>query len=500
MQRERPFKRSLPLSFLAPLLESSMRLPCAASIAVFFVGTACAPVGGSTDGGMKAGDGGLLPAGPTAPRVDQAALHVAGRFGADLFLSLSGFDPNADAQKARVTFQTAAGAPVKVFDLDHDDVPESAEGPVALTTAIDGKQAFASTAHFPGLALAQPGLARATVVVLDRGGLPSAPVTATLTAQVMRAHGDGCDPALVLDRCPADQGCKGTPPVCADGEAPKVERAGYYKDPNGPHTLVELSDKDSDADHVRADFFDAAGKAVSVDTNNDGSPDTTGFDFTAVATLGPQAFLLTAQSGQGFDDLVKRLVLTPFDRAGHAGVPVTVNLSDPPVRAIGQPCSPNGLDRCAGGGVCAEGGPGTFTCLALLASRTKSCGSAPVLGPTTGIYSVVGVTAPASMWDPPAGCSPQDPKGRPEGVALLKLTAPAQSVTLTTARPGTTFDTVLSVFASCAATTALSCNDDGPSGSTSTLTLSNVAAGTYVVVVDSWNAAGGAWELLVTVN
>ncbi len=43
----------------------------------------------------------------------------------------------------------------------------------------------------------------------------------------------------------------------------------------------------------------------------------------------------------------------------------------------------------------------------------------------------------------------------------------------------------------------LGCDDDGTTSSASTVTLTNLSAGEYTVVVDTWNQAGGHFELAV---
>ena len=82
----------------------------------------------------------------------------------------------------------------------------------------------------------------------------------------------------------------------------------------------------------------------------------------------------------------------------------------------------------------------------------------------------------------------------PDQTYILRVRFPLASLTIDT--EGSTFDTILSLYDS-TCTTALVCDDDAGAGSTSLLTRTNVAMGTYAVVVDSFAAAGGSYTLHV---
>ena len=86
----------------------------------------------------------------------------------------------------------------------------------------------------------------------------------------------------------------------------------------------------------------------------------------------------------------------------------------------------------------------------------------------------------------------QTSSGLDETYALV-LPVAVQSLTLDTI--GSSFDTVLAMTTStCLPANELGCNDDG-SGVQSVLTVSNVAAGTYAVVVDGFSTNAGAYTL-----
>ncbi len=90
-----------------------------------------------------------------------------------------------------------------------------------------------------------------------------------------------------------------------------------------------------------------------------------------------------------------------------------------------------------------------------------------------------------------AGCGSS---GSANDIAFaLELPVPVASLTVDTI--GSSFDTILAVTNSaCNPAMELGCNDDG-AGSQSIVTLANVAAGTYAVVVDGYSTNSGAFTL-----
>ena len=97
-----------------------------------------------------------------------------------------------------------------------------------------------------------------------------------------------------------------------------------------------------------------------------------------------------------------------------------------------------------------------------------------------------------SLWDPPAECLAASALGRPEGLVRLHLAAPMASLTISTAVEETNFDTALYLLpgAGDSEDSPLGCNDDA-TGSASTLTVENLPAGDYTIVVDSKSMTGG---------
>lgn len=470
-------------------------------------GTAGGPDAGTPGGGStpSGGDAGTPDAGTTAtkaPVLTGGTARVTGRTGGDVLLSLTGTDPDGNAQLLGVRFLDASGQPVPVFDQDLDGVPESAEGPASYNETLTAKTSFTVTAPFTNLVAEQPRVARVVATLRDAKGNTSAPLELALQAQPVKYLNDACDKTYVLDRCGPELGCKGSPAVCSPPEAPTTVRAAFLRDELGPRILVEGLDPDDDMGRVRLDYYDSAGSAVSLDLDNDGVPESNGQDADSFVALGGGKWVLKVQSGEGFDQVVQRIVATPIDGGNRRGAAVTANLADPAVRSLGQSCSPYGFDECTTAGVCTPNSTASaYSCVSATTVRSQQCTAAPLLGPSTGVYTAAGKADGTSLWEVPSGCANGDPTGRPEGVAMLRLPRAVQRVTVTTDLPGTTFDTVLHVYKGCTNTSALACADDALDGSSqgSTVTLDNLAAGDYLLVVDSWSFEGGTWELAVDV-
>ena len=138
-------------------------------------------------------------------------------------------------------------------------------------------------------------------------------------------------------------------------------------------------------------------------------------------------------------------------------------------------------------------------CTSASAVRSLKLAAAPLLDPSRGPAQAFGTVEGVSLWDAPIGCVGNDAVGRPESVARLHLAAAVSELVLTTALPETDFDTAVYLIPAGAATsaTALGCNDD-EKGYSSALTLSNVPAGDYTVVIESIQRRGGHFGLSVT--
>ncbi len=219
------------------------------------------------------------------------------------------------------------------------------------------------------------------------------------------------------------------------------------------------------------------------------------------ANVGPKFFFATKPS-TAFVSVVPKLGVTVKDIFGNASERVVVPAVNKPARAAGQSCDVNGFDSCAPGNICAPGlADVTNMCAVIGTHRNAKCNAGAGLDPAKGITKAFGRTAGSSVWDAPTGCVGAEIANMPESVVRLQLTKPAATLTVTTALPETDHDTAVFVLSGCAesSATALGCNDD-TQGYSSSVTLKNVPAGLYMIVIESVQMRGGQWGVSVDVK
>ena len=461
--------------------------------------TACIPGGDSSDGGPTPGgpdaggrpmenpaivtrDGGVA----AYPAWTTLTAQVAGRTGRDLRIGLVATDRNLDVVSIFVRQLDGAGGVL-------------AEGTVTLEGKRWTGESLTAAGWVRGVFASGSGPARVAVTLLDATGLQSDEREAEVAAQPVVARGASCDSSFLANRCEPGLGCRGMPPVCDEGLAPQITRMGFFRAPEGPTILIEGTEPEDDLASMRFTFQNAQGQPISIDSDGDQSPDLSSFEHPATALAVDGTYLLRLQSGQGLDTQVPKLVATPVDEAGHVGTAKIASPSTLPVRATGQTCDPKGFDVCGAGLSCSPGLVGaTNRCASAAPMRDSQCSAAPVVTPTTAGAVAVGVAEGGSLWDAPAGCASADPKGRPEGVVVLRLVERADRLRLTTVSPRTTFDTTMYVMPGCPddISGALGCSDDVPMGQgASELVLEGLPAGDYLVVIDSFDGLGGSFEL-----
>jgi len=86
----------------------------------------------------------------------------------------------------------------------------------------------------------------------------------------------------------------------------------------------------------------------------------------------------------------------------------------------------------------------------------------------------------------------------PDVALSFELPVPVTTITFDTVDPGTSFDTILSLRANtCAPASELTggCNDDSAATTRSTVTMTNLAAGNYAMILDGYNAQSGTYVL-----
>ena len=463
--------------------------------------------GGGTDGGQ------VVAAAP--PVLLTASGQGAGRLGKDLRIGITGSDANGDLAALEIRLLNASGGPVLAFDSDRSGgPPDSATSTLRFDVAPGAETIFDTSATVEGLYGSTPGIAQVAVKLVDRAGQFSAEKIVPVSTQPVRATGEFCDSARVLDRCIAGDGCRGSPAQCVDGVAPAITRIVYqeFRDPASTTTpkallstrvLIEGTDLDEDVSILRLSFFDASNTPVAVALGSAEDGKVTTFDLqSGIVSAGGKFFVEFKSLGADFGTAVTKITAVPIDLKPRSGPAMSATRAAATARSTGQTCDPRGFDVCAAGAVCQPNAAGTAsTCVTVASARTQVCAASPLVQVSAGTSSSITGLGKVSLWDPPAGCLGIDATGTPEGTVRLRLAKALTKLTLTTDRPGTTFDTVLYAFAACgdASKVALGCADDGATTSASTLVVNNVPAGDYLVVVDALGGTtSGSFELGVT--
>ncbi|HZU85398.1 MAG TPA: hypothetical protein VE987_20845, partial [Polyangiaceae bacterium] len=338
----------------------------------------------------------------------------------------------------------------------------------------------------------------AVVALSDASGNQSSPVNPTLVQQPVRKLGDACDPAEVADRCAEGLSCGGKAPTCQAGAPPTLTQVAYFGGAN-PAELIVGSDPAEDLASIDVHFLDSSGKSLTVDLSGDGTtPPVSSVTLDATGVPG-QAFFFENDPVASFTQAVPKISVTAIDVFGKTSAPVVATLATPTVRTNGLTCDPYGFTVCATGYACSPGIPGaTNKCGSVQSLQTAKCNAAAAWD-KQGVLAAWGKAEGTSLWDPPAGCAPAVEVNRPESVVTLVLDHAVSTLTVSTAVPETDFDTIVYVLPACASQSseALGCSDDAQ-GYASTVTLTNVAAGTYTVIVDSGSAQGGHFGLSVS--
>jgi hypothetical protein len=452
-----------------------------------------------TEGSSSGSSGEALPAKNLA--LNGVTFRNVGRRGDTLRVGIKAADTRKETSAAIVRVLDANGAPVVTFDTDWDGVPDAAERRFHFDASTLGQASFLAAITIPGAYGPDSTIAKVAVTLEDELGNHSAPVTQALAKQVERAANESCDPQSMADRCPAGMACGGTPIACVEGVAPDLAKLAYYGGAS-PRMLFAGTEPDQDLKDIAVEFLDANGSPMSANLGTEDDPVmSSGIRFDATTATSGSGFFLASTPSAGFEGLVPRIAATVTDFAGHASSRLVVAASTMPVRAANAACDWSGFDACSAGNACAPGIPGEANvCKAKPALIKAKCDAAPALDPAKGATRTFGTTSGVSLWDAPA-CVSGDPVGRPESAVRLHLAKAAASLVITTALPETEFDTSVYVLPGCATSSsaALGCNDD-ERGYSSTLTLQNVAAGDYTIIVESFNMRGGRFGVSVEVK
>jgi hypothetical protein len=461
------------------------------------------------DGGASgpAGEGSTAPPDnhPIAKNLALSAVSFknVGRYGEALRVAVKGADTGKQTSAMFVRFVDSADQPVIALDTDWDGAPDAAERRFHFDTSTLGQASFIGSVVIQGVFSPSSKIAKVIVSLVDEAGGRSASMAQAITLQATRAEGEACDPNKVVDRCADGLGCGGAPSsTCLAGVAPVVSRIGYFGG-NAPRMVFQGSEPDEDIDEVAIEFLDAAGNPKSVNLGTDDDP-SMGSGLTLDAKLGVEgtSFSVVSTPIKGFEQQAPKIAATVSDGHGHRSTRAVAAASSMPVRGVGQVCDWAGFDACSAGNVCSPGLPTTENkCASAAPLRASRCSAGPILEPSKGIKQAFGTTAGASLWDAPSGCVGNDATGRPESTVRLRLATAAPTLVITTALPETDFDTAVYLLPGCPASSAaaLGCNDD-ERGTSSTLTLKNVPAGDYTIVVESVKPRAGRFGVSVEVK
>jgi hypothetical protein len=432
------------------------------------------------------------------PKLTSLVAAQSGRSGEDLLLTLQGTDVNQTAFALDIQLGDKNGQPVSAF-ANWSGVPSAWERIVLFDrSSAVGQASFSRTVTLPGFMKAFPAITAVVGAVVDTVGT-SANVTAHVALQRVDNLHQSCDPNVITDRCGPGLACAATTSLCSTPAAPQIAKFVYVTSPpgQGARVLVAGTDPADDIDLLHLEFLDSLGHPVEIDLTGNQDLATT-FDVNVAEASKLGQFFYADQTAQGFDSTVTQLAVTPSGASSGTGARVTAKLEDPPVASTGGACDLRGFGSCVPGDSCVAGSTvGSSTCLVTATALMNASAAAPTLDPSAGPLFATGYALSANLWgDPPSDCVPPGVRGLPEGIVRLHLADTTPSLTLTTDNPETNVDAAVFVLDGQGAnvgTQSLGCNEGYPS----TLTLTNLAAGDYTVVVGSTTAAGGNFGLRV---
>lgn len=439
------------------------------------------------------------PGGPRVFSIEGATLRNVGRRGDKLQITVKGTDSAKITTSAKIDLLDETGAPIATFDTNWDGVADSASRRFMFDTPGMGQSAIDGTITIADAFSPISKVKKAKVSLVDEAGTATATIETTLEAQAVKGEGEACDPAKVTSRCQEGLSCGGTPSACQAGVAPQLAQVAYFGG-SSPRMLFRGAEQDEDLESLEIEFLDSSGnpKTVVIAGEGDTGVSASNFSIDVVDGFDTAAFFFESQPSPAFTSQVPKIATTAKDHIGRTSARVVTTLGSPTTRFAGQACDVDGFDACAAGTACSPGLPGaTNTCTPIATIRTQRLAAFATLDPTAKT-TTFGLVQGSSLWDAPTGCIPNDATRRPEAMVPLHLGA-ASSIVVTTALPETDFDTAVFVVPASATSSAaaLGCNDD-VQGYSSTLELSGVPAGDYVVVVESVSRNGGHFGLSVT--
>ena len=465
-------------------------------------GASATGVGGAQSGNNATGGTPALPS--KSLTLDSASAHVDGRRGDRVRLTISGQQPGDNFAFVAVTALDANDNALYWFATQHTSQLDSTTGflvPEAVPTTASFQ--FDVVVPFTNALLTWK---KAKVALFDRTGAVSNELAISVDDQPVRSAGGQCDSTSKADRCDTKLDCSATSSTCVSHTGPSLTQVAYMTTSGDPVILATGADNADDTISMNIAFLDSTGAPLAVNMNNDSTNPlmATSFSETGGFTPNDGQFVFEINPTSTFAELVSNVSLSPVDALKNTGTAMTAALQAVPSRGSGMTCDIHGFDYCSGNGACVPGLPNASNiCQPVTTAQSASCKAARVVDTSTDNLLITGYIAGASLWEPPSGCQLGIGSNNPEAVVKLHVAAKTAIITLSTNRPETQIDTVLYVATTCgsASPKTLGCNDNSATGgSASTLTLNNVAAGDYYVVVDSKSRLGGTFGLTVTVQ
>ena len=451
--------------------------------------------------GDDASDAGAPEASSMATLTSLVARAI-GRDGGDLQVTVQGEDPTQTAYGAHIRVRDSQSNKVLAFEGNWNGPEPGVLGDKAAERRVlfdpndeAGGTTFTRTVTLPGIIAHYPAIARIDFAVLTAVDKHSIKHFADVTPQAKVNLGKTCDPAFVTDRCAAGLGCSGTPPTCAPAGAPTIDRLAYVPGPDGPHVLLHGADPAGVVDGILIEFLDGVGGPQMIDLGNTNF--TTSQELKVGTGWSAGSFFFDYTAPLGFEGTVSRIAATPL--GPNKGARATAAFGAVPLKPGGQVCEPRGFIGCAVGNACVQdAATRTSTCVGRAAAKANAAAAARVIDLGAGQSWATGYARGTSLWDPPASCVATSSLGRPEGVVRLHAPANVATLTISTAVEETNFDTVVYLLSGAGETedSAIDCNDD-VSGSAGALTVQNLVAGDYLIVVDSKSMTGGQFGVKV---
>jgi hypothetical protein len=261
-------------------------------------------------------------------------------------------------------------------------------------------------------------------------------------------------------------------------------------------------DPDEDILFVRVDFLTEKNTPISLDLDGDELPDASSFEVEVGIKNRAGGFSFVNEAGWGFETLVPKIGLTAIDSRQNESSTELYGITARLTRQLNQACDLDGFDVCVEGTACLPGRqPGSAYCTTYAQAQSNRCAVAPVWNVQTDAKKFTGFISGYSAWDPPEGCFGATARGRPEAVVKIRVSSNLKRLTLSTSEPETQLDTGIVILPACtsAPDKMLGCNDDSD-GFTSSVTLTDVIAGDYFVVVESVQSDGGSFALRAIVE